>query len=353
MVSSASFVEGEAMRSIRRSWVATMLCGAMFLSGILLPGSARANGSGEDRPIRLYGTAHVGPIGVLSNDNLKQGSVKINGQAASAGQPVWSGDLVQSDAGARVSVSLDSIGAISLAGGAHVRLAAGRFTQNDGSRALTLIASLARGEMTVDLEQTAGAYLRAAGSAYACSQGAVFKASVKEGRAFIAVKSGEVRAEPQAAQHQYTIRPVGHDSKIRVEASELTTLRVQVMEDDKPVPGVGVLFALDTSAAIIGLLGMGTLSGTTANVVTGSDGIAAVQFVARDSSGTSPISATVEGTRVAWTGEIRVTSNHDSHGSKWGYAVLAGAAAAAGIGWALTRSDKDPLQAEPPVVKNP
>jgi len=340
------------MRSFRHSWVATMLSGVMFLSAILLPGSARANGD-EDRPIRLYGTAHVGPIGVLSNDNLAHGSVKINGQAASAGQPVWSGDLVQSDAGARVSVSLDSIGAIRLAGDVYVRLAAGRFTQTDGSRALTLIASLARGEISVDLQETAGAYLRAAGSAYACSQGAEFKASVKEGRALIAVKSGEVRAEPQA-QHQYTIRPVGHDSKIRVEAGELTTLRVQVMEDDKPVPGVGVLFALDTSAAVIGLLGMGTLTGTTANVVTGSDGIAAIQFVARDSSGTSPISATVEGTRVAWTGEIRVTSHGDSHGSKWGYVVLAGAAAAAGIGWALTRNDdKNPLQVEPPIVKNP
>ena len=325
----------------------------MFVSGILLPGSARANNSGEDRPIRLYGTAYVGPIGMLSSDNLKHGSVWINGRAASAGQPVWSGDLVQSNAGARVSVSLDSIGAIRLAGGATVRLASRRLTRSDGSRPFTLIASLARGEISVDLEQTASAYLRAAGLEYACSQGAAFMATVREGRASIAVKSGEVRAEPQAAQHQYTIRPVGHDSKIRVEAGHLTRLQVQVMEDDKPVPGVGVLFALDTSAAIIGLLGMGTLSGTTANVVTDADGMAAIQFVARDSSGTSPISATVEGTRVAWTGEIRVTYNGDSRGSKWGYAVIAGAAAAIGIGWALTRSDKDPLQAEPPIVKNP
>jgi hypothetical protein len=341
------------MSSISRSWLAKVLCGVIFLSGILLPGSARANNSGEDRPIRLYGTAYVGPIGIISNDNLRQGSVKINGQAASVGETVWSGDLVQSDAGARVSVSLDSIGAIRLAGGVTVRLASRRSTQNDGKGVLTLVASLARGEMAVDLEQGANAYLRAAGAEYASSVGATFLATVRDGRASIAVKSGEVRAEPQAAQHQYTIRPVGHGSNIRVEAGGLTRLQVQVMEDDKPVPGVGVLFALDTSGAIIGVLGMGTLSGTTANVVTDSNGMAAVQFVARDSSGTGPISATVEGTRVAWTGEIRVTSNLDSHGSKWGYVVIAGAAAAAGIGWALTRHDKDPLQAEPPIVKNP
>lgn len=343
------------MRSITmHSWIATALCGVIFLSVSLLPGSGWAdNGRREDRPIRLYATASVGPIGSMSNDSLKQRSVMINGQTASAGQPIWSGDLLQAAAGARVSVSLDSIGAIRLARGAIVRLASRRFTHNDGAKGLTLIASLAQGEISVDLEQTANAYVRAAGSEYASSEGAAFLATVREGRASIAVKSGEVRPEAQAAQHQYTIRPVGHGSAIRVPAGGLYRLQVQVLEDGKPVPGVGVLFALDTSGAVVGLLGLGTLSGTTANVITDSDGMAGVQFVARDSSGTSPISATVEGTRVAWTGQITVTSKRDSRGSMWGIAVIAGAAAAAGIGYALTRNDKDPLQPEPPIVKNP
>jgi hypothetical protein len=339
------------MRSFcRRSWIATCLCGVIFFS--VIPRNARAGtGSVEDRPIRLYGTAYVGPIGWLSNDNLKNGSVMINGQSASSWQPVWSGDLLQVVATARVSVSLDSIGAVTLSGGAAVRLASRHFTQSDGTKANTLIASLAYGEISVDLANTANAYLRAAGSEYTASMGAGFRATVRDGRAHIAVKSGEVRPEEQTAQHQYTIRPVGHGSNIRVPAGGLTRVHVQVLEDEKPVPGVAVLFALDTSGAVIGLLGMGTLSGTTANVVTDSDGMAAVQFVARDSSGTSPISATVEGTRVAWTGQIAVTSKSDSRGSKWGIAVIAGAAAAAGIGWALTRSDKDPIEAAPPVVK--
>src|SRR6185295_7525505 len=114
--------------------------------------------------------------------------------------------------------------------------------------------------------------------------------------------------EAQSNQHQYTIRPVGHDSTIKVPAAGLRRIQVQVLEDDKPVPGVGVMFVLDTSGAVVGLLGLGTLTGTTANVVTGSDGIAAVQFVARNSTGSSPISATIEGTRVSWTGQITVTS---------------------------------------------
>jgi len=341
------------MRSIcRRSWIAIGLCGVIFLSISVAPSPARAGSGGpEERPIRLYGTAYAGPIGSMTSDNLRHGSVMINGRSAIAGQPVWSGDLVQACAGARVSVSLDSIGAIRLSGGATVRLASRRFTQSDGTKGMTLIASLLCGELAVDLEQAANAYVRAAGIQYASSVGAAFMTAVREGRASIAVKSGEVRPEEQTPQHQYTIQPVGHGSNLRVHGGGLVRLQVQVLEDDKPVPGVAVLFALDTSGAVIGLLGMGTLSGTTANVVTDSNGMAAVQFVARDSSGTSPISATVEGTRVAWTGQITVTNGGGHGGGLWSIAVIAGAAAAAGIGWALTRSDKDPIEAAPPVVK--
>jgi hypothetical protein len=336
-----------------RSSIAAALCGVIFFSVSLSPGLARASsGDGEDRPIRLYATATVGPIGRTANDALAHGSLLINGRSAAAGQPIWSGDLLQSAAPARVT--LDSIGAIRLSQGAIVRLATRRFTPHEGGgKGFTLIASLAKGQIAVELEPAANAYVRAAGSEFASSEGAAFLATVRQGRASIAVNSGEVRPEAQGAQHQYTIRPVGHGSNIRVPANDLYRLQVQVLEDDKPVPGVGVLFALDTSGAVIGVLGVGTLTGTTANVVTDADGMASIQFVARDSSGSGPISATVEGTRVSWTGEITVTSRSDKSGSKWGIAVIAGAAAAAGIGWALTRKDEDPLQAQPPVVKNP
>ena len=339
------------MRSINcRNSIATALCAVIILT--VMPRLAGAtSGNPEDRPIRLYGTAYVGPIGWISTGSLNKGSLMINGRAVLSEEAVWSGDLLQTAAGARVSVWLESIGAVGLSGGASVRLASRSLGQADGSKSTTLIASLVQGEISVDLAQSAKAYVRAPGAAYASSPGAAFRATVREGRASFAVRTGEVRREEQSSQHQYTIRPVGHGSNIRVEGGSLVRLQVQVLEDDKPVPGVGVLFALDTSAAVIGLLGMGTLTGTTANVATDADGMAAVQFVARDSSGAGPISATVEGTRVAWTGMITVTTHHDSRGSMWGIAVIAGAAAAAGIGWALTRSDKDPLEAQPPVVK--
>ena len=342
------------MRSITiRNWIASGLSGVIVLSVCLAPGSTRADtGNHEaDRPIHLYATASVGPIGRMANNPLSQSSVTINGRPASGGQLVWSGDLVQSSAGARVCVPLDSIGKIKLAGLTTVRLAAKHSTHDDGSNGVTLIASLAQGEISVELEHSASAYVRAAGTEYVSSEGAAFLTSVREGRASIAVKSGEVRPLGQAAQHQYTIRPVGHGSNIRVPAGGLQRLQVQVLEDGRPVPGVGVLFALDTSAAVVGLLGLGTLSGTTANVITDADGMAAVQFVARDSSGSSPISATVEGTRVSWTGQVTVTSKSAPRNSLWAIAVVAGAAAAAGIAYALTRDKEQALQAQPPIVK--
>ncbi|HKA19434.1 MAG TPA: hypothetical protein VKN18_14185 [Blastocatellia bacterium] len=345
------------MRSIFRNWIATGLSFVIVLTVVLVPCSARAE-SGDhssDRPIHLYATASGGPIGRIGSDPIRSSSLLINGQPSTAGQVVWSGDLLQSSPGAKACVPLDSIGQVRIGGGTTLRLATRPSSREDGTKGLTLVASLAQGEIAVELQPSANAYLRAARTEYESSSGASFKASVKNGIGSVEVKSGVVHPETQGAQHQYTIAPVGHDSHIKVRAGKLVRLQVQVREDDKPVPGVGVLFALDTSGAVIGVLGMGTLSGTTANVVTDADGMAAVQFVARDYSGTGPVSATVEGTRVAWTGEITVTSYGDHvKTSTWAWVILGGAAAAGGIAYAVTRDpDKPPLTAQPPMVKNP
>jgi len=341
------------MRATIHKSIATGMCAVLFFSISLTPGSARAGGANDedDNPIRLFATATTGPIGIIEATVVERGALTINGREASGGQWLWSGDLLHSGALSGVSVSLESIGKVTLSKGTTVRLATGR-TSISGAKGVALIASLAQGEIDVALDRAASAYLMIARSEYASSNGAAFLARVREGHPAIAVKTGEVRAEPQASQHQYTIRPVGHDSNIKVPAGELRRIQVQVLEDDKPVPGIGVMFILDTSGAVVGLLGLSTLSGTSANVITGADGIAAVQFVARNTSGSSPISATVEGTRVSWTGQITVKARSAARSSRWALLILAGAGAAAGIGYALTR-DKSELEAQPPVVKNP
>ena len=341
------------MRVTTEKWIAIGMCAVMFFTISLVPGSARADSGNheDDRPIRLYATATTGPIGSIASTVAERGALTINGREASAGQLLWSGDLLHSGAHSGVSVSLESIGKVTLLRGTTVRLATSH-AFNRGAKGFALIASLAQGDIAVALEQAASAYLVVAGSEYASSEGANFSASVREGRPSIEVKTGEVRTETQASQHQYTIRPVGHDSNVKVPAGELRRIQVQVLEDNQPVSGIGVTFVLDTSGAVVGLLGLSTLSGTSANVVTGADGIAAVQFVARNSSGSSPISATVEGTRVSWTGQITVTSKATARGSRWALLVLVGAGAAAGIAYALTR-DKSSLEAQPPEVKKP
>jgi hypothetical protein len=332
-------------------WVAIGLCAVTLLSIAVAPRAAQAESprAEDDRPIRLYASASTGPIGVVTGS----GDFTVNGRAGAAGQLIWSGDQLDCRRALRVSISLESIGEITMERGTTVRLAIRHTTIGEDAKGFTLIASLARGEIAVKLERAANAYLRVGREEYAASEGAAFLASARGGLASVAVRSGEVRAETQAAQHQYTLRPVGHNSTIEVPAGELRRIQLQVLEDDKPVPGVAVQFALDTSAAVIGVLGLGTLTGTTANVVTDAEGMATVQFVARESRGSSPISATVEGTRVSWTGQIIVTSGGPHRSKAWAFAVLAGAGAAAGIAYALTRDNDDPLQAQPPVVKSP
>lgn len=337
----------------RQKAISNGLCAILVLSLLFAPTAARAN-RGDDRPIRLVATAWVGPIGAIAIELFGKGALTINGRAAAANQPIWAGDLIQSHADISIPIVLESIGRVTLAKGTVVRLGTTRATNQDDGKSVELIASLVRGEIAVRLQPGATARVRAGGSAFASSEGAVFNASFREGRSSVSVKSGEVRKdeEQSSQQHEYTIRPVGHDSNIRVPASGTRQIQLQVIEDNLPVPGVAVLFVLDMSGAISGKLGVGTLSNTTLSVVTNANGIAAVQFVAGPSSGTIPVSATIEGTRTSWTGQITVTSKGISRGTAWTIVGLAAAGAAAGIIYALTR-DKDDLQAQPPVLGQP
>ncbi|MFY9611620.1 MAG: hypothetical protein WAU45_23780 [Blastocatellia bacterium] len=338
----------------RQKWIAIGLCAIMSLSVSLTPRAARADELSDQRPVRLVATDWADPIGKVSSEFLAKGALTINGRSACADQLVWDRDLLHARGNTTIPVVLDSMGTILLRRGAVVRLTTRRGEGEE--KRDEMIASLAQGEVSIKLQPKTRARVHAGGSAFVSSPGAVFVARFREGLSSFAVKSGEVHKEKAQAgqQHQYTIKPVGHDSNIRVPASGTVQIQVQVMEDSLPVPGVGVLFVLDLSGAISGQLGVGTLSNTTLNVVTNANGIAAVQFVAGPSSGIVPVSATIEGTRTSWTGEIAVTSRGGgSHKLGWVIGVLLGTGAAAGIAYALTRRDRDPLEVQPPEIKNP
>jgi hypothetical protein len=338
----------------RQRCIATGLCAIMVLSVILAPKAARADNTRGDRPIRLIGTDWADPIGKVAGEFIVRGALTINGRKACVDQPVWDGDMLQTRADVSVPVLQDAIGTITLGKGTVVRLATRRGMRDGGPTSPEMIASLALGEVSIRLQPAVSARVRAGESAFVSSQGAVFSASFREGVSSVAVKSGEVHKDEQAGQqHQYTIKPVGHGSNIHVPASGTLQIQVQVIEDSLPVPGVAVLFVLDISGAVNGQLGVGTLSNTTLNVVTNAYGIAAVQFVAGPTAGTVPVSATIEGTRTSWTGEITVTSRGaSSHKIGWAIVALIGTGAAAGIAYALTRN-RDSLKVQPPEVKNP
>ena len=337
----------------RQKSISTSLCAILVLSLILAPGAARATDGGEERPIRLVATAWVDPIGEIASELVGNGALTVNGREANAHQPIWAGDLVQSRAGISSPIVLDSIGRILLAKGTVVRIATAPARAEGGGKRAELVASLAQGEINVRLQAGATARVQAGDSAFISSEGAVFNASYRDGIASVAVKSGEVRNERKAGQqHEYTLRPVGHGSNIKVPTSGTRQIQLQVVEDNLPVPGVAVLFVLDTGGTVNGKLGVGTLSNTTLSVVTNTNGIAAVQFVAGPTAGTIPVSATVEGTRASWTGQITVTGKGISHGTAWTIAALVGAGAAAGIIYAVTR-DKDHLEVQPPTLGQP
>ena len=337
----------------RQKSISVGLGAILILSLILTPGVAKATDGREEKPIRLVAAVWQDPIGQIASEVVGSG-LMVNGRVASPHQSIWAGDQLHLQTDISTPVVLDSIGRIMLTKGTVVRLFATTPEPEVSAKRTELIASLAQGEINIRLEPGAVARVRAGGYAFASSEGAVFNAAFRDGIASVAVKSGAVRKDPEQAsqQHEYTIRSIGHGSNIKVPASGTRQIQLQIVEDNLPVPGVAVLFVLDMSGAVNGKLGVGTLSNSTLNVVTNSNGIAAVQFVAGPTAGTIPVSATVEGTRASWTGQITVTSKGMSRSTGWAIAALIGAGAAAGIVYALTR-DKDDLAAQPPTLGQP
>jgi hypothetical protein len=340
---------------IKRKYVASLVCAILFLSTTLIPKLAHAasGNTNDDKPIYLHTAASEGPIGIITGSTLNRGALLINGQVARDKQMIWAGDLLQSSADVSVPVSIHSLGEVVLLKGSVVKFATSYTQSNIDSRAV-LIASLICGSIRVALKEDACAYIEARGSRYVSNEGAIFDASVRDGKALINVKFGKVITERQESQHQYTIRPMGHGSSIEVPRGSLQQIKVQVTDNDQPVPDVAVLFTLDQLGVAIGQIGLGTLAGSRITIVTNADGIASVPFVAGNSKGTGAISATVEGTRTSWMGQLRVTSKSigGSRSLWWTIAAIAGAGAAAGITYAVTR-DKDSIQVKDPQVKNP
>lgn len=325
--------------------VAVSLSMALVLTSCVSPCLARVSG-GEDPSIRLYATASPGIIGNVVGDLF------VNGRAVRGEHLVWEGDLLQARADWSASVLVDSIGRITLERGAIARLATSDVTRNDQTSGRVLVASLMKGEIDVKLDAGVSSFVQANGSAYASSDGASFRIGIREGSVVTSARIGAVSVAMRAPQRRYDVIPVGHGSNIVVRAGKLVYIRVRVRDESgKALPEMPVFFSLSPGAGgAVGMLGLGTLSGTTYSTLTNDEGIAAVPFQAARTRGTTSITAIVQETGASWTGQITVEPGPS--GGKTA-AILIGIGAGIGAGVAIVKAtdEDDPIQIQPPVIQ--
>jgi|SRR5215467_5526632 len=316
------------------------------------PRSTRAaDVRGEQAPIRLYATASAGPIGSLCK-NWGTGAVTINGRRAADQESIWSGDLLQTETEARVI--LDSVGDVRFSRGTMARLSVTRDKAGENDNGWVLIASLTTGELQVKLLKDAAAYIETLDTSFTTTAGAAFRANIRDGHGVVNAGEGNVSVEkPSRQDRALTIAPVDHRNTLQVTTRHSISIRVQVMEDQKPVADVPVVFAVNADGLGVGRLGIGTVSADTLTTATDASGIARIPFEAGTKPGRAKIAATIQGTRVSWIGEVEVkgaTWNSTNIGILFG--ILGAGAVGGGIALAKAGGKKS-IQIQPPQVQNP
>jgi hypothetical protein len=302
----------------------------------------------QPRPMAAFGAADsnprtaAAPIGAVES----LGTAVVGGRAAFGKTALWDGEIVQAPDETTARVSIDDAAEITLSRGA-----AARFAVKPGS---ILVVSVATGEVSIDLQRGTSAYVEACGSGLVASIGSAFRVTANGSSPSLETIRGSVLVEQQpAAQKHYVVRPVGLGSNISVRARSTRQIQVRVTDDrDKPVPDLPILFALGGKG--FGSLGTGVIPRTTMTIATDSRGIATVTFEAGDTAGADSISATVEGTRDSWIGQISVTAAGGGFWSVRNSLIIAGIAAGAGVGLYFgLRNNREPIAAAPPPRVNP
>jgi hypothetical protein len=249
-------------------------------------------------------------------------------------------------------LKIHGVGAVRLAEGAAAGVATRSVLDRDGSQRRLLVLRVIEGQMLVELNDDATAYIESGAFAFTASEGSRFRAIARAGLPLINVFAGEVRRELQAGQRQYIIRPVGVGSNFSVRARSTRQIQIQVTdENDDPVPDLPILFALGGRG--IGTLGSGAAAGETATVNTNAQGLANVEFTAGDTVGSDTISATIEGTRISWIAQVSVVKAAGFWSTR-NVLLMLGAAAGAGVitYFALREDDVEPIRpVSPPRVE--
>jgi hypothetical protein len=342
------------MRKATRFISGLMLC--MLLNVGLAPTLISADGgSDQEWPIRLYGTATGAPIGSITGDPVGARAVAINGRVTRGDQLLWGGELLQALSNESVRVAFDDVGSLTLESGAMVRVATSRAVAGEGSRRI-LVASLIRGDISVKLNDQAGAYVEASGTAFTASSGAKFQIVIRDNRAAVNTAVGEVKEVRLVRQTDLKIRalddlgrPIASGSRFSVRARSTRQIQIQVTDtNDRPVANVAVVFALGDPC--LGTLGVG--GGTNRRETTDNRGVAAVPFTAGAAKCAAALTATIEGTNIAVTLQAQVTSGgfFTARNSFIAASVIGGVGAGVGIYYA-TRKQEEITPVPPPVVR--
>lgn len=316
----------------------------------LAPGHVAAldHSAREDKPIRLRVTARFSPIGAIVGNLTEPRAAMIDGRVAAGEQPIWGGELIQAPADATVRVSFDSTGEAALAKGTSARF--GVVPADDGMQ--VLVASIVRGGVNFKLRPEAGAYVEAAGSAFAASPGARFSVGVVDGYPMLRVSSGHVEAPAQVPQPRYILRPpAGQGGSISVAARSTRQVQIQVTdENDRPVADLPILFSLGDPC--LGTLGLGVAAGSTFTEKTDNQGIATVPFTVGAVKCAGTLIAKIQGTELTYTYRVQVQSKGFWNTQN---SVIVAALIAAGLVTVLVVVDgsDEPVRAVPPPVVNP
>ena len=129
----------------------------------------------HDRILKLHAKAFTGPIGVVRS----LGPWAVNGREAAGEQAIWDGDQVRTSR-ASATVVIDEIGRVELRPGTTARFATGVSDDEENPSRRVLIGELIEGEISVNLEEPALAYIEALGSCLSASSGAAFRLSVRD-----------------------------------------------------------------------------------------------------------------------------------------------------------------------------
>lgn len=329
-----------------------LLIVALVLGLTPAPAAALDKSAGEGRAIHLRVTERFSPIGAIVGNVTGLGTAKIDGRIASREQPIWGGELIQSPTEATVRVAFDSTGEAALAGGASARF--GVVPNDDGMQ--VLVAAIVRGGVNFKLRPDAGAYVEAAGSAFAASPGAKFTVGVVDGNAALTIASGAVETQPQPAQQRYILRPpAGQGGSISVAARATRQVQIQVTdENDKPVADLPMLFSLANPC--LGTLGLGVAAGATFVEKTDSRGIATVPLIVGAAKCAGSLIVKVQGTDTSYTYQVQVNTP-STFWSPRNISILGAVAAGATVGGlaaaGVFSGNNDPVQPVPPPRVNP